>query len=87
MHEDHLQRRFALYGVVLQHVDQHFQPLDRRDARGKLAAAASEEGDLVAGLHPQHVHRVMCAVFRQQDTRSGAQGGVEIEARHARIFA
>ena len=48
---------------------------------------AVEERDVVARPHAQHVHRVMRAVFRQQAARARAQRGVDIEARHARIFA
>ena len=64
--EHHAQRRLALDRAVLEHIDQHFQPLDRRDARGVLAAAAVEQRDLVARAHAQHVHRVVRAVVGQQ---------------------
>src|SRR5258706_49604 len=87
LHQHYAKRRLALDGAVREHIDQHLQPLDRRDARAVLAAAAVEERDLIAGLYAQHVHRVVRAVFRQQHAATGAQGGVEMEARHARIFA
>src|SRR5258708_1199082 len=86
LHQHYAKRRLALDGAVREHIDQHLQPLDRRDARAVLAAAAVEERDLIAGLYAQHVHCVVRAVFRQQHAATGAQGGVEIKARHARIF-
>ena len=87
LHEQHAQRRLALDRAVLEHIDQHRQPLDRRHAGGIFAAATVEERDVVAGADAQHVHRVMRALFGQQAARSGAQRGIDVKARHARIFA
>jgi hypothetical protein len=87
LREHHAQRRLALDRTVREHVDQDVAPLDRGDARCVFAAVAVEERDVVGRAHAQHMHRVMRAFFRQQAAHARAQRGIDVEARHARIFA
>ena len=87
LREHQAKRRLALDRAMREYIDQQFQSLDRGDARRVLAAATVEEGDVIAGVYAQHMHRVMRALFRQRTTHAGAKRGVDVKARHARIFA
>ncbi len=89
-----MQRRLALDGVMLQHLDADAQTLDGRDASRKLSTATVEERDRVTGAHAQHAHCMVRRVLGQHASAAGAQRSGHVEARgagsrilHGRIFA
>jgi hypothetical protein len=82
--EDDAQRRLALDRAVAEHVDGYARALNRRDARGVLAAAAIEQNHFVAAAQAQHAHRVMRGFLGERAGRAFAQPAFDIEARCAR---
>src|SRR5258708_20736519 len=81
LNQNDMKRGFALDGAMLEQIDAYLQPLDRRNAARVLAAAAVEQGDVIAGPQADDVDRVMRRILGDRAGAACAQGGVDKKPR------